>query len=337
MAHRVSQSRGSGNAHFEGTSSLPARDSVTVELPSRSRYASLIKGVLYYLGTRYRVSPKNVEEGIRICRELDEHQIPSTLGDFSSPSCAPSRITKELRFASDSLKNAHADTGFYLTLKPPRLDFDLENVAAVVSTALANGHGIHLDSHQHDVQDPTLTLLEALMENQSETGGPARRWRFSLTVPSRWKRSLRDADWLAERAIRVRLVKGEFKAPSSSHEADPRDNFLTLVDRLAGRVPEIAIATHDRSLAREAVIRARALGSPVEIEVLFGIPAGDMLSLARELAVPVRFYVPYGDTILMYGVQHLLTHPHKLLRPGSRDLIRGCRGKVADIIEALTT
>lgn len=146
-----------------------------------------------------------------------------------------------------------------------------------------------------------------------------------------------DAEWAAERGIRTRLVKGEFGARRPFEETDPRKGFLALIDKLAGRVPEIAVATHDCSLAREALARCKDAGSPVQLELLFGIPAGDMLALSREMAVPVRYYVPYGDTLLIYGIRHFLANPHKLLRPNSLEVISSSRSKLATILRFLRT
>jgi proline dehydrogenase len=160
-------------------------------------------------------------------------------------------------------------------------------------------------------------------------------WRFSLTLPSRWKRSQADAQWASEMGVRVRLVKGEFRASSSSGETDPREGFLLLVDRLAGHVPEIAVATHDYPLAREAIARCMRSGTHIELELLFGIPASNMIKLSREMAIPLRFYVPYGDTLLVYGIRHFITYPHKLFRPDSLQVISSSSSKLARILESL--
>jgi hypothetical protein len=38
--------------------------------------------------------------------------------------------------------------------------------------------------------------------------------------------------------------------------------------------------------------------------------------------------VPFGHTLLVYGIRHFLSHPHKLLRPGARELLSSHRSKV---------
>ena len=116
---------------------------------------------------------------------------------------------------------------------------------------------------------------------------------------------------------------------------DPVKGFLSLVDRLAGNIPEIAVATHDYALAREAIKRCKDAGCMVQLELLFGMPIGNMMALSQEMGVPVRFYVPYGEDLFIYGTHHFLTNPHKLLRPGLLEVFSGHRSKLARIVRSV--
>ena len=290
-----------------------------------------LKPVIYGLGKFYRISPKNLSEGVEVCRVLHNRSIPTTLGKFSKAGDDPVEIVREYQLASDAFKSISAETRFYLSLKPPALNFNLELAAAVVDTALENGHGVHFDSHDHRLTDPTIRLLEQVMDRNPSANGSTGSWSFSLTLPSRWKRSMADADWAAKRGVRARVVKGEFKAESSFDEVEPKKAFLALVERLGRTVPEIAVATHDYALAREAIARAKACGSSVVLELLFGVPMGKMVVLSKETGVPVRVYVPYGDNLLLYGIRHFLTNPHKLLRFDFPELITGHKAKLERI------
>jgi hypothetical protein len=71
------------------------------------------------------------------------------------------------------------------------------------------------------------------------------------------------------------------------------------------------------------------------LELLFGMPMGKMISLSREMGVPVRFYVPYGDTLLIYGIRRFLANPHKLLRPDFLEVVSGHKSKLARIVRSL--
>jgi hypothetical protein len=293
------------------------------------------KQTVYGLGRLFPVSPKNISEGINTCHTLLEHGTPSTLGKFSKKGDDAAPIVQECQMASDALKNASAGECFYLSLKPPAFDFNIDLVMDIVTTALANGQGIHFDSHQHALTDPTIQLLEQVMDRSVLLNNMTEGWKFSLVLPTRWKRSMADAEWAIKKGVRVRLVKGEFKGPNSSEEMDPVRGFLSLVDRLAGNVPEIAVATHDYALAREAISRCQDAGCLVQLELLFGMPIGNMLALSQEMRVPVRFYVPYGENLLIYGIQNFVKNPHKLLRPGLLEVFSGHKSKLAKIVRPL--
>lgn len=260
---------------------------------------------------------------------------PASSSRYKSGSKLPHSKFAAGRLTLNPDAHPSAGAGFYLSVKPPVLKFDLEYVSDITAAALGNGHGIHFDSHGCSTAEPTVQLLERLMDRRLPAEGLEGRWAYGLTLPSRWKRSLLDARWAAERGVRVRLVKGEFRAVGPSEEMNPASGFLALVDGLAGRVPEIALATHDARLARQAIDRCQGSGSALLLELLFGMPAGEMISLSRETGVPIGFYVPYGDTLLVYGIRYLLTNPRKLLRRDCLEMVAGHRAKLTRIVEAL--
>ncbi len=291
-----------------------------------------LKRVVYGLEKLCPVSPKNLSEGLHVCSTLHVRGIPSTLGKFSKAGDDPAEIISEYQLASNVLKSCSAEDRFYLSVKPTALNFDRENGFSIATVALQNGHGIHFDSREHAQTDPTIRLLENIMDQYVPANDTNGRWRFGMTLPSRWKRSMADAQWAAKKGVRVRLCKGEFKASGSSDEIDPGKGFLELVDRLAGNVAEIALASHDYALVREAIARCKNSGSSVQLELLFGLPVGRMIALSREMEVPVRFYVPYGDALLIYGIRFFLRNPRRLLRPGFLEMFVGFKSKLDKVI-----
>ena len=64
------------------------------------------------------------------------------------------------------------------------------------------------------------------------------------------------------------------------------------------------------------------------------MPTGPVTRLSRELGVPLGFYVPYGETLLVYAVHHFLKNPHKLLRPAFYEIFSGHRVKLARIVSS---
>jgi len=297
-------------------------------------YKEQLKRLAYGLARYYAIRPTHSSDAAELCRVLCGHGIASTLGKLSKSGDDPAQIVREYQVASNSLKTGTATDRFYLSVKPPALDFNPEFAAVIVATARQNGHAVHFDAHGFGYADRTLRMLAAVMERRYPARDEAALpWSFGLTLPSRWKRSLADARWAAKKGVRPRLVKGDFKA-GPSDEVEPGKGFLTLVDQLAGEVSELALATHDCVLAREAIRRCQRRGAAVQLELFFGMPSGTMMALAREMEVPVRFYVPYGDTLLIYVIRDLLTNPHKILRRSSFELLGRQETKLARIIKS---
>lgn len=289
-------------------------------------YRKYLKALAYGVARCFPLRPNNSLQAAALCQALANNGIASTLGRLSKAGDDPGEIVREYQGASNSLAAAE---DFYLSVKPPALSFDPSHALAIVATALKNGHSVHFDAHGFAYADPTFRMLQAVLE--ATRPGRGRGWTFGLTLPSRWKRSISDALWVAEMGIRPRLVKGDFKA-NAVDEVEPVQGLLTLVDALAGEVKEIALATHDCSMAREVVRRCGEKGTAVQFELFFGMPSSNMLALSRELKVPCRFYIPYGDTLLVYVVRDLLTNPHKVLRPNSLELLGSQEQKLARIL-----
>lgn len=278
------------------------------------------------LSRLYPIRPRTVAEGVSTCLDLACHQTGTTLGKFSTFRDEPSTIVDECCLASRTVLAAGVDASrFYLSIKPPALAFDASRGRDIAAIALRNGHGIHVDSHGHDLALPTFDFVDRLIQHRRQPVDTEKEWQFGVTLPARWKRSSYDVDWASERGLRVRVVKGEFKARDPLDEVDARVGFLALIDKLAGKESTFAIATHDVGLAREAIARSRNSRSAIELELLYRFPADRMIALSRETGVPIRFYVPYGGELLLYALRHLITNPHKIARGNYlRSLLARC-------------
>jgi len=191
------------------------------------------------------------------------------------------------------------DGAGYCSVKAPALGYQPQALQRLAALAAARGQRLHFDSHGPETADPTLTALAALQTHHLHLG---------LTVPGRWTRSLQDADWAAARGLRVRVVKGQWPCPQRP-DLDPRAGFLAVVDRLAGRVAQVAVATHDADLAAEAVARLARAGTACELELLCGLPRRRVMALAQREGLAVRFYVPFGEAWLPYALQQVMRQP----------------------------
>lgn len=293
-----------------------------------------LKQAIYGLGKAFPIRPGTYSDCASICCALHQCGIQTTAGKFSPVGDNPAGIVREYQRISDLLSHDESRRSFYLSVKPPALLFDIEQVSCMASTAFNNNQAIHFDSHTHMDAEPTIQLLAQLIERFGFEQNGESAWRYGLSLPSRWKRSLEDARWAIDHHVMPRLIKGEFKARSASEEMDPHEGYLTLVDQFAGTVPEIILATHDYGLAKEAIARIKKTNTRVEMELLFGMSCTRMMSLSRRESIPLRFYIPYGDTLLIYGIHHYLTHLHKIFRSGPWELFSSCESKLKRVINA---
>ncbi len=159
--------------------------------------------------------------------------------------------------------------------------------------------------------------------------------QLGITLPARWRRSPGDAAAAVELGLGVRVVKGRWP-DLGAPDRDLRAGFLALVERLAGRARRVAVATHDESLARQALGLLRAAGTPCELELLFGLPAAPAARAADELSAPVRIYVPYGHATLPYRVPDARGDA-RILGWLARDLLLGKRKGWRDLPNRLGT
>jgi proline dehydrogenase len=180
----------------------------------------------------------------------------------------------------------------HLSIKAPAFGFDPGILAELLGRAGSSGIGVHFDSLAAETADPTMALVPEAASRHPEVG---------ITLPARWRRSVDDARLAIELGLAVRVVKGRWPDPEAP-TADPRAGFMALVDQLAGRARQVAVATHDVPLARQALQRLGAGGTPCELELLFGLPIAAPANAGDELSVPVRMYVPYGHGTLPYRI-----------------------------------
>jgi proline dehydrogenase len=230
------------------------------------------------------------------------------VGFWNADSDAPESVAAENLGAIDAI--GPRGTSWYLSIKAPALGYSGELVHRIVEAAVPRGIVVHFDSHAPDTADETIALAIQTRGSHDQVG---------ITIPGRWRRSPADADRAVESGLRVRLVKGEWPDPDDPGR-DMRAGFLEVLDRLAGRAAHVSVATHDAELAREAVARLAASGTPHDIELLIGLPFDPVIEVARAARLPVRVYVPYGHASLRYGIQFLRRNPRRI-RWLARDLV----------------
>jgi proline dehydrogenase len=223
--------------------------------------------------------------------------VASTLCFWDDPNDNPEATATHYLEIVDVLGRKEIDG--YLSVKAPALKYSRSLFRQVLDAARRQDVRIHFDALRPETVGPTFSLIQDLGPCEGDIG---------CTLPGRWRRSTADADCVTELGLKVRVVKGQW-ADADAPEWDPRAGFLAIVDRLAGNSKHVAVATHDPQLAREALMRLRASSTPCELELLFGLPARGVLPVAMELAVPVRYYIPYGNAWLPYALGQLKKNP----------------------------
>lgn len=246
---------------------------------------------------RVYVPGQQLSDALSIAQKLSDGGVATTLGYFHGQHDRPERIAGISRDIIDAV--AELQPHGYISIKAPALNYDMALIGGLLRATSERGLLAHFDSHEHYTAEPTL----ACVRQAAALGGAV-----GLSIPGRWQRSPDDADEVAALGVRVRIVKGEWGDPTAPH-LDPRQGYLNVVDRLAGKASRVAIATHDPWLARESLSRLQAVGTDCELELLNGLPRREMLALAREFKVAVRVYIPFGIAWRPYALSKAAQNP----------------------------
>jgi proline dehydrogenase len=241
------------------------------------------------------------------CERLAREGIASTVCYWDVYSDHPAFISQAYMGV---LPNSTPD--FYFSVKAPAVNFDITLLKKLLEEARRLNAVVHFDSMAPDTVDRTFDLSAQAYELYPKIG---------CTLPGRWRRSVPDADRSVEMGLRVRVVKGEWSGPEGD-ETDPREGFLNLIERLAGRAMHVAVATHDPTLARLSLRRLKDAGTPCELDLLYGLPQQPLLKIARSYGVRARMYVPYGHSGLPYRLKQAVRNPRMISR-FFHDLFRG--------------
>jgi proline dehydrogenase len=264
--------------------------------------------------SRAYVAGPALEDALRVCDRLAAQKLATSIGFWNVAGQAPRAVADAYLVGLDRTARARLDCS--LSIKASALGCSRALVDEVLARAIETGVGLHFDAMRPESAGPTLQLIAE---------AAARFPRVGCTLPARWQRSARDAERALELGVNVRVVKGQWADPV--RDVDPRAGYLSVIDRLAGRARHVAVATHDPALAREALARLRAAGTPCQQELLFGFPLKAALRVAVEAGVSTRIYVPYGDAWIPYCVSRLRENPHVLVWL-ARDALLGRAGKI---------
>ncbi len=204
-----------------------------------------LQPLLRQAAQRYIAGPE-LTDAMHVAQHLQAAHIPSTLGFWDGPKHHPGDVQAQYLAGLQAISQCGIDS--YVSIKFPALQCNRDWLDPVAASSVDLNVRLHFDSLADDVADAT---WQAAIEAQRAGA------KVSCSVPGRWRRSRGDCLWAMEAGILVRVVKGQWQ-DSTDPTLDPRAGFLGVIDELAGRVPRVAIATHDIALARQAIERLRS-------------------------------------------------------------------------------
>lgn len=248
---------------------------------------------------RAYVAGDHVDDAVRVADRLARQGLAATLGFWNDKQDPPHQVADHYL---DCIRRCR--TGDYVSIKLPAIDHSRVLFDELAAEAGMAGVRLHFDAMQPGTAPRLRAFIDALPA--------AVIARLGVTLPGCWARSAADADWAVERALPVRVVKGQWPDPEQP-DIDPCAGFLRVVDALAGRGTHVAVATHDAPLARHALERLAAGGTYSELELLYGLPRRHALAAVAPLEVRARVYIGYGFSFVPYAVGRLLDDPRRLV------------------------
>lgn len=235
-----------------------------------------------------------------------DHGFPTTVGYWNAPGDAPETVLKEAMASAAALP-----AGSEVAIKLAPMGGDGEHLDELLALCLERELTLHIDAVGSDSASSAQAAAVRLARLHPGKVGCA--------LPGRWVRSPADAGRLRDEPLRIRVVKGEFPDQESA-ELDHREGFLEVVDLLAGHECHVEVATQDAPLAKASLEALLAKESSCEMQVLHGMNSRAAVAVARELNVPVRVYIPYGNSRVPYRRAELVRSP-RLLGSLARDLL----------------
>jgi|HubBroStandDraft_1064217.scaffolds.fasta_scaffold02441_3 CelD/BcsL family acetyltransferase involved in cellulose biosynthesis len=261
----------------------------------RTSIGKLASRVFQHIAPRYVAGPE-IEDAIRICRQLDVKGWGSTICPWDGPNDTPKAIASSYTKALQAIAAAKLDC--YLSIKVPSLKYDFGLLKGLLEVASQHNARVHFDSLAPDTASRSFALLDKAASIYRNLG---------CTLPSRWRRSATDAETAVALGVAVRVVKGQWADPAQP-DIDWRRHYLDLIDILAGRVSMVAVASHDVELAKDSLVKLTQSRTPCELEQLFGLPLR-VREVAKPLGVSLRIYVPYGHAYVPYALVEIKKRP----------------------------
>jgi proline dehydrogenase len=198
-----------------------------------------------------------------------------------------------------------------VSLKPTalglKLDVDIayENIRAVVAHARAQGSFVRIDMEDAPTTDNTLAIYRRLRPEFDNVG---------VVLQACLRRTIQDAETLAEMKANVRLCKGIYIEPYRISWRDReiiRRSYAYALEILLRGGSYVGIATHDEQLVWEGMETVHRLGLPrqaYEFQMLLGVTER-LRQVIVDSGHTMRVYVPFGRQWYAYSTRRLRENP----------------------------
>ena len=274
------------------------------------------------------VAGENVNDAIRVVKELNEKGITATLdqlGEHTSTLEEAQKSTKGILEVLEQINsnNVRANVSIKLTQIGLALSEDecARNLKIILAKAKELGNFIRIDMEDTPFTEATIRLFRKMKSEGYKDLG--------IVVQSCLYRTEADTIALLKEDACFRLVKGAYKEPAEQAFQKKRDvdaNFDLLTSIMLngavsnssreisenGRIPPVtALGTHDERRIKFATSYIKFLKiskKALEIQMLYGIRRDLQDRISKE-GYPVRIYVPFGTHWYPYFMRRLAERP----------------------------
>jgi len=251
------------------------------------------------------VAGSDIESALKVCRWAQKNNFPTIISPWSDWTIASENSSKDsirkrdifnrFRLTIEKLHEEELDS--YLSIKLDSIVYDFGLFKELLEVGQEYNVKVHIDSLDPDSASRTFKLLEKAVDFNKNLG---------CTLPSRWQRSLSDADMVVDLDLSVRIVKGQWE--DFGAKVDCKKKYLAIVEKLSGRAKHVGIATHDIPLAEKALTYLSGSGTNFEMEQFFSLPLNG-IKTSKQFGCPYRIYVSFGHPAIPYNYRFALTRP----------------------------
>ena len=260
------------------------------------------------------VAGETIEEVLGYIKTINNNGFSATvdiLGEHVSDVNTSFEITTDYCQLYDRINQLSLDCN--LSIKPTHLglelslDTALKNFDTIINKAKENSNFLRLDMESSLYTDNTFKIYDYCKKKYPHVG---------VVLQAYLKRSIKDAEILAEPGFSARICKGIYKEKSEiayQNQNEIRENFLRLVEIMIQKKAYACYATHDQHLIDRIIeiINDRKLNTDqFEFQVLYGVPMDGRLEELVNNGYKVRVYVPFGSEWYEYSLRRLKENPN---------------------------